>query len=212
MEGTWHDRYPGRPPIPVGSEWAFDRRRIIAGAGFNRWLVPPAALCIHLCIGMAYGFSVFWLPLSKALGISKSIACAAGSGWLDELFATTCDWSVGAVTWAHVHSVHCISCVSAAALWGGWLERVGPRKGRSRRGVVLGRRLPDWRTWHLYSPALAHLAWYRRHRWGWLGPGVHFAGFHFDQVVSRSPRHGDRHGHHGLPVAVRWTDRRWRTC
>jgi hypothetical protein len=32
------------------------RERIIAGAGFNRWLVPPAALAIHLCIGMAYGF------------------------------------------------------------------------------------------------------------------------------------------------------------
>ena len=42
-----------------------DRERIIAGPGFNRWLVPPAALAIHLCIGMAYGFSVFWLPLSQ---------------------------------------------------------------------------------------------------------------------------------------------------
>jgi hypothetical protein len=40
-----------------------DKERIIAGPGFNRWLVPPAALAIHLCIGMAYGFSVFWLPL-----------------------------------------------------------------------------------------------------------------------------------------------------
>ena len=36
-----------------------DKERIIAQAGFNRWLVPPAALAIHLCIGMAYGFSVF---------------------------------------------------------------------------------------------------------------------------------------------------------
>ena len=44
-----------------------DKERIIAQPGFNRWLVPPAALCIHLCIGMAYGFSVFWLPLTKAL-------------------------------------------------------------------------------------------------------------------------------------------------
>jgi hypothetical protein len=40
------------------------RESIVAKAGFNRWLVPPAALAIHLCIGMAYGFSVFWLPLS----------------------------------------------------------------------------------------------------------------------------------------------------
>lgn len=44
-----------------------DKERIIAQAGFNRWLVPPAALCIHLCIGMAYGFSVFWKPLQGAL-------------------------------------------------------------------------------------------------------------------------------------------------
>lgn len=35
------------------------KERIIAKPGFNRWLVPPAALAIHLCIGMAYGFSVF---------------------------------------------------------------------------------------------------------------------------------------------------------
>ena len=47
------------------------RERIIAKPGFNRWLVPPAALCIHLCIGMAYGFSVFWLPLSRAVENSR---------------------------------------------------------------------------------------------------------------------------------------------
>src|ERR1700721_2259506 len=52
-----------------------DRERIIAKAGFNRWLVPPAALCIHLCIGMAYGFSVFWLPLSPAIGLDKWGVC-----------------------------------------------------------------------------------------------------------------------------------------
>ena len=55
------------------------KERTIAPPGFDRWLVPPAALCIHLCIGMAYGFSVFWLPLSRALGIYKAIACPAGT-------------------------------------------------------------------------------------------------------------------------------------
>ncbi|MET0301070.1 MAG: MFS transporter, partial [Methyloceanibacter sp.] len=39
-----------------------DKAQIIAPPDYNRWLVPPAALAIHLCIGMAYGFSVFWLP------------------------------------------------------------------------------------------------------------------------------------------------------
>ena len=52
-----------------------DKERTIAAAGFNRWLVPPAALCIHLCIGMAYGFSVFWLPLSRAIGLRAPKAC-----------------------------------------------------------------------------------------------------------------------------------------
>ena len=56
-----------------------EKERIIAGRGFNRWLVPPAALAIHLCIGMAYGFSVFWLPLSKALGTAGTGAQACAS-------------------------------------------------------------------------------------------------------------------------------------
>src|ERR1700726_1843017 len=68
-----------------------DREHTIAKAGFNRWLVPPAALCIHLCIGMSYGLSVFWLPLSRAVGIDKSVACASPS-MLGDLFTTTCDW------------------------------------------------------------------------------------------------------------------------
>ncbi len=55
----------------AGPAGLLDRERIVARAGFNRWLVPPAALAIHLCIGMAYGFSVFWLPLSHAIGIDK---------------------------------------------------------------------------------------------------------------------------------------------
>ena len=53
-----------RASVPLAG--ILDRSRIIAGPGYNRWLVPPAALAIHLCIGMAYGFSVFWLPLSQA--------------------------------------------------------------------------------------------------------------------------------------------------
>src|ERR1700756_270806 len=75
-----------------------DRERIIATAGFNRWLVPPAALCIHLCIGMAYGFSVFWLPLSRAVGLTASKACPDMSLW-QELFTTSCDWKVASMGW-----------------------------------------------------------------------------------------------------------------
>ena len=71
-----------------------DKQHIIAGPGFNRWLVPPAALAVHLCIGMAYGFSVFWLPLSRALGIKEAIKCGPDVGFFGQLFTTTCDWQV----------------------------------------------------------------------------------------------------------------------
>jgi MFS family permease len=106
-----------------------DRERTIAKAGFNRWLVPPAALCIHLCIGMAYGFSVFWLPLSRALGITQAKACPDIT-LLQELFTTTCDWRVASMGWMYI--LFFVLLGVSAAIWGGWLERVGPRKA----GVV----------------------------------------------------------------------------
>ena len=68
-----------------------DRERIIAKPGFNRWLVPPAALAIHLCIGMAYGFSVFWLPLSRQIGGTAAKACPKDMTMMGALFTTCCD-------------------------------------------------------------------------------------------------------------------------
>lgn len=106
------------------------RERIVANPRFNRWLVPPAALAIHLCIGMAYGFSVFWLPLSRAVGIAKPIACAPDLGLLDSLTATGCDWKISSLSVIYTLFFVFLGC--SAALFGGWLERAGPRKG----GVV----------------------------------------------------------------------------
>ncbi len=103
-----------------------DKKHTIAAPGFNRWLVPPAALAIHLCIGMAYGFSVFWLPLSKALGIKDSIACGPEIGFFQELFVTQCDWKISTLGW--MYTLFFVFLGSSAALWGGWLEKVGPRK------------------------------------------------------------------------------------
>ena len=107
-----------------------DKERIIAGPGFNRWLVPPAALAIHLCIGMAYGFSVFWLPLSKALGIKDAIKCGPEVGFWAQLFTTSCDWQISTLGW--MYTLFFVLLGTSAATWGGWLERVGPRKA----GVV----------------------------------------------------------------------------
>ena len=107
-----------------------DKERIIAGPGFNRWLVPPAALAIHLCIGMAYGFSVFWLPLSKALGIKEAIQCGPDVGFWGQLFTTACDWQISTLGW--MYTLFFVLLGSSAAIWGSWLEHAGPRKA----GVV----------------------------------------------------------------------------
>ena len=92
-----------------------DRERIVAGPGFNRWLVPPAALAIHLCIGQAYAFSVFKLPLTKAIGITQS-----GPD----------DWTQKQLAWAFTIAIVFLGL--SAAVFGKWLERAGPRKS----GVV----------------------------------------------------------------------------
>ncbi len=112
--------------LPSQNTGWLDKSRIVAKPGFNRWLVPPAALAIHLCIGMAYGFSVFWLPLSRAIGISQPLVCPADMSLLSELFASHCDWQISTLGW--MYTLFFVFLGSSAAIWGGWLERVGPRK------------------------------------------------------------------------------------
>jgi MFS family permease len=136
------------------------RERIVAGPGFNRWLVPPAALAIHLSIGMAYGFSVFWLPLSKALGITRSIPCPHGMSFLQEVFATGCDWKISTLGW--MYTLFFVFLGSSAAVFGRWLEHAGPRKA----GVVAAF---CWGGGFLISALGVHLhqIWLL-----WLGSGV----------------------------------------
>ncbi|OYV51454.1 MAG: MFS transporter [Acidocella sp. 20-58-15] len=98
-----------------------DREHTVAPAGFNRWLVPPAALCIHLCIGQVYALSVFNLPLTKLIGITKS---APG------------DWSLADVGW--IFSVAIAVLGIAAAFGGKWLDRVGPRKAMTLAALCFG--------------------------------------------------------------------------
>ena len=136
-----------------------DRERTIAKPGFNRWLVPPAALCIHLCIGMAYGFSVFWLPLSRAVGITNTVACPDMS-ILEEFVTTTCDWRISSLN--GMFALFFLVLGSSAAIWGGWLERAGPRKA----GVVAAL---CWGGGFFIAAAgvVIHQLWLM-----WLGAGV----------------------------------------
>src|SRR6188472_4385567 len=92
-----------------------DRERTIATAGFNRWLVPPAALAIHLCIGMAYGFSVFWLPLTRALNGKEAIACPPDMTLFGRLFTTSCDWKISELSM--VYALFFVFLGAASAIW-----------------------------------------------------------------------------------------------
>ena len=99
-------------PTPTSRSASFlDREHAIADAGYSRWLVPPAALSIHLSIGQAYAFSVFNLPLSRAIGMSTSAPD---------------DWKLSTIGW--VFSVAIVFLGLSAAVFGPWLERAGPRK------------------------------------------------------------------------------------
>ena len=83
-----------------------DRGNTIAGPGFNRWMVPPAALCVHLCIGQAYAFSVFNLPMTKLIGVAKS---APG------------DWNLPELGW--IFSIAIFFLGVSSAIFGRWVER-----------------------------------------------------------------------------------------
>jgi MFS family permease len=87
------------------------RDATIAKPGFSRWLVPLAAIAVHMCIGQVYGFSVFKKPLAKMLG----------------------NEAAGAVPWTEAdigvaYSIALALLGISAAVFGKWVERSGPRK------------------------------------------------------------------------------------
>ncbi|HEY0486690.1 MAG TPA: OFA family MFS transporter [Mycobacteriales bacterium] len=80
-----------------------DRARTVAPADYNRWLIPPAALAVHLSIGQVYAFSVFKTPLVAH-------------------FHTTLT-PIGVI-----FSIAIVMLGLSAAVGGTWVERNGPRK------------------------------------------------------------------------------------
>jgi MFS family permease len=88
-----------------------DRETTVAPPGYDRFLVPPAALAVHLSIGQVYAFSTFNLPLTKLIGITHS---APG------------DWKLTDVTWTFSIAIAILGL--SAAVFGRWVERVGPRR------------------------------------------------------------------------------------
>src|ERR1700682_6322513 len=98
-----------------------DRDRTIAGPGYNRWLVPPAALAIHLAIGEVYAFSVFNLPLTRVIGITESAPE---------------DWKLSTLGW--IFSIAIVFLGLSAAVFGKWLEVAGPRKAMFASAACFG--------------------------------------------------------------------------
>lgn len=111
---------PMTTPAPTAGGW-LSREHTVAGPGFNRWLVPPAALCVHLCIGQAYAFSVFNKPMSLLIGGTEP---APG------------DWSIPSLGW--IFSIAIIFLGLSAAFLGTWVERVGPRKTMATAACLFG--------------------------------------------------------------------------
>ena len=104
----------------VSSGW-LSRERTIAKPGFNRWMVPPAALCVHLCIGQVYAFSVFNKPMSLLIGGDQPAPA---------------DWSIPALGW--IFSIAIVFLGLAAAFGGAWVEKVGPRKTMATAALLFG--------------------------------------------------------------------------
>jgi MFS family permease len=98
-----------------------DRENTVAEPGFNRFLVPPAALAVHLCIGQAYAFSTFNLPLTRLIGLTQS---APG------------DWNLKDVGW--IFSIAIVFLGLSSAVFGRWVERVGPRKSMFTAALCFG--------------------------------------------------------------------------
>ena len=86
------------------------KERTVAGPGYNRWLAPPAAVAVHLCIGSVYAWSLFNIPLTRLDGVVAS---------------SSADWSLGQVVWIFAFAIVCLGL--SAAFASPWLERVGPR-------------------------------------------------------------------------------------
>jgi MFS family permease len=98
-----------------------NKEHTIAPPGYSRWLIPPAALCVHLCIGQAYAFSVFNLPLTKLIGITAS---------------TPDDWTIPQLGW--IFTIAIVMLGLSAAFLGRWVEEGGPRRAMFTSACCFG--------------------------------------------------------------------------
>jgi MFS family permease len=108
----------------MGALSFLDRSHSVAKPGFSRWLVPPAALSIHLAIGQVYAFSVFKKPLNYLIQVSTVGGGLKALPGVDSPNAL--DWKFTDLGW--IFSLAIVFLGLSAAVFGKWLERAGPRK------------------------------------------------------------------------------------
>jgi MFS family permease len=106
--------------------------KIIADKAFNRWMVPPAALFIHLSIGMIYGVSIFWIELTQLIGKE----CGPDITFVQRIFTTSCDWIRSDVVLTFAIAI--VFLGMSAAVFGHWLEKAGPRKAGFAAALAWG--------------------------------------------------------------------------
>ena len=106
--------------------------KIIADKAFNRWMVPPAALFIHLSIGMIYGVSIFWIELTQLIGTE----CGPDITFVQRIFTTSCDWIRSDVVLTFAIAI--VFLGMSAAVFGHWLEKAGPRKAGFAAALAWG--------------------------------------------------------------------------
>src|SRR6185436_2543537 len=90
-----------------------DKSATVARPGYSKWLIPPAALCVHLSIGQVYAFSVFKTSLVEDFDTSQS-----------------------AIAW--IFSIAIVMLGLSAAVLGTWVERSGPRKAMTTAALCWG--------------------------------------------------------------------------
>ena len=150
-----------------------DRERTIAPPGYRRWLIPPAALAVHLSIGQVYAFSVFKEPLVEHFDTKLTPISI-------------------------IFSIAIVMLGLSAAIGGTWVERSGPRKAMFVAGLCWSAGFFVCAARRRHRPAVARLPRLRRDRRHRPGHRLHLAGLDADQVVPGPPGPRDRPGDHGL--------------
>ena len=203
---TWRLRHVQRPPTTASAcsiKSASSRTRAITAGSCRPPRSPSISASawptVSACSGCRSAAPSAWRK-----GSDTAIPCPGDATTFfgkvgitaRALFATSCDWTQFDLGW--MYTLFFVLLGVSAAIWGGWLERVGPRKAGVVAAILLVRRAADLGRRRLYPSALADVARLRHHRRRRPRPRLYLARLHAHQMVPRPPRHGDRHGHHGL--------------